>query len=854
MASAFTFHQALFGYDSGHHLLNSSVQLPPEARHLLAVSTDLSGSAPPQGFEAAYTGLPLEGTNYYVVFCTWLAPEIPRPGCVWSHALLVELADLAEIPDLGALRHFFRRPTSKDAQDYQSPLTFRRKNFVTKDLSEEMKPRARQTLTALYLSPDRSIVATAKNDRETEDLVFAIWSQQWPRLRRNFRFSTGSFADRGRGGPPFDLQVTPTVNLRAWQRGSSHLVISKEGADDTQLTDGAQPWIDTVLTDLFAPDDVGFRSFLRTYGPDVDKPRAAFSRLTSAFEQLNLQPANDWKETLGFIGRTFPSPSEAHHLKESLVTLHDLPESEQSIDRIWATVSFLLTADESKAYATLQPDYTSLASRLWHSSKSNVLELLAQLVRRQENASAAAFALAVANCIQPNELTLISHERPELIPLFLSRRPSLAFLVEVWKLSTNTQYRIYEVLEGLSLDAVDWGKIMAAMFLASTDVAVRDVVGRAGSCAIESAFHWLDSTISPESLPSRIWREALVVPAANRLRDAEPLPPAKLAFCAWLVPPGVARQILSPLRKDVYDLALQPLDALPRPLRVPAAFLLVSLGLRSGDSEAVPLVAHGFFPVHDALATDQDPPESWSLLSPLLPRFAPWRQWDRCEKLRRTVRRRFPKHSEMPNALLQAAETPDHLEIVKLIYPGIIMKRLRASGSAKPPVLSSAPRVFWEFKRDQVERQDFRKFLDYFGELATGDVLRDSQASFTFFVGGFDDDAREVTEIPEIRAFYHKFYEVWPHWMFFIEPDSLKTMAFCILKTYMCIHDEKKRVVQHAYDDTEMAEFIEQQTPDFMSLCHRAGIDSIEANEILEGITKELMPPGWKKASGIKVS
>jgi len=90
--------------------------------------------------------------------------------------------------------------------------------------------------------------------------------------------------------------------------------------------------------------------------------------------------------------------------------------------------------------------------------------------------------------------------------------------------------------------------------------------------------------------------------------------------------------------------------------------------------------------------------------------------------------------------------------------------------------------------------------------------------------------------------------------MFFVEPDSLKTMAFCIFKTYMCIHDEKKRVVQHAYDDTEMAEFIKQQTPDFMSLCHRAGIDSIETNEILEGITKELMPPGWKKASGIKVS
>jgi hypothetical protein len=40
-----------------------------------------------------------------------------------------------------------------------------------------------------------------------------------------------------------------------------------------------------------------------------------------------------------------------------------------------------------------------------------------------------------------------------------------------------------------------------------------------------------------------------------------------------------------------------------------------------------------------------------------------------------------------------------------------------------------------------------------------------------------------------------------------------------------------------------MAGFIEQQTPGFMNLCHQAGIDSIEANELLEGITKQLMPP-----------
>src|SRR5690348_15482342 len=113
MISGLHLEQALFGYDAGHHLLESSIELPSEVRRLLAVATDLSGSAPVDGFDAAFTGMPLFGTDFYALFCTWLAPEMPRPGCVWSQVLLIETADLERITDLGELRGFFRRPRTK---------------------------------------------------------------------------------------------------------------------------------------------------------------------------------------------------------------------------------------------------------------------------------------------------------------------------------------------------------------------------------------------------------------------------------------------------------------------------------------------------------------------------------------------------------------------------------------------------------------------------------------------------------------------------------------------------------------------------------------------------------------------
>jgi hypothetical protein len=448
----------------------------------------------------------------------------------------------------------------------------------------------------------------------------------------------------------FDLQIAPATNRRTWQRGDNQPSLESAEIPPGSLATIGQNWIHTALNDLLVPDAAGFRSFLREYGADVSSPRRSFALLTAAYDQLRLRPENNWIERLRYIGQIFPSPSEAQRLKESLITLADLPESERDFAHTWATTSFLLTQEESTAYAGLTPDYSSLASKLWHTGKKEVLSLLAQLVRQPESPAATAFASAVANLIRPDELRLISDERPELIPIIFSRCPKLAFHIDAWQLPENTQWRVYEVLQGLSLGSKEWAEIMAAMVLSATGVAVRDVVAKAGPHAIEGAFRWLESTIANEFLPSQVWREALAVSAASRLRDPEPLSPAKLALCSWLVAPESARQLLSASRQDIQVLA-RSFDALPKPLRVPAAFLLVTLGLRDGNVEGAQLVVQGFTLVHDALASRDYFPESWALLSPELPYLGFWSDWDRCEKLRRAVRNRFPKHDQIQNTL-----------------------------------------------------------------------------------------------------------------------------------------------------------------------------------------------------------
>ena len=222
-----------------------------------------------------------------------------------------------------------------------------------------------------------------------------------------------------------------------------------------------------------------------------------------------LRPQIDWAETLTAVGDLFPGPSEALVLKQHLVH-PDVSESPSTLVRDLATASFLLTSPQAKPYEGISVDFAKLTEKLWNRGKKEVLSLLAQVVRQQELPATTTFATAVANALQPTDLRMITEGHPELIQFFLGHRPSLAAHVETWQLPQHVQWRIYEVLDALSLDQSDWGKIVTAIFIAATSVAVREAVGKAGPFAIEGALGWLESTVAQEYLSSQPWRTGAV--------------------------------------------------------------------------------------------------------------------------------------------------------------------------------------------------------------------------------------------------------------------------------------------------------------------------------------------------------
>src|ERR1035441_6317079 len=98
---------------------------------------------------------------------------MPRPGCVWSHVLLVDLADLARIPDLSVLPTLCDRPKPKPSfSDYEQPLTLSAREAATRHLTAEERHQASSLLAGLYGQPDSSIIVLAEQSTSWEATVF----------------------------------------------------------------------------------------------------------------------------------------------------------------------------------------------------------------------------------------------------------------------------------------------------------------------------------------------------------------------------------------------------------------------------------------------------------------------------------------------------------------------------------------------------------------------------------------------------------------------------------------------------------------------------------------------------------
>lgn len=262
--ASFAIDQALFGYDDGHRLLSGSFPLPSRTLSLLLPLSDLASGVDLKRHQWYWTGLPIHDAKMYVLLKTWPAPEMPRPGCVWTHALFVKFEDLARIRDLRSVARLARRPSKGSAAaSYSSRLTVTLNSDAKADASAADSIILLTLLRAVYSG--KSPAKVAAETGQVEDAVFAIWSQQWPRLRRVFAFRTSA----------------STIDPRTRQIGFWLLTEPLSDPEARPQLDPPvmRPWERVAVQDIQNPVTSDFRRFIWKFGADMQQGRLHFRNL-----------------------------------------------------------------------------------------------------------------------------------------------------------------------------------------------------------------------------------------------------------------------------------------------------------------------------------------------------------------------------------------------------------------------------------------------------------------------------------------------------------------------------------------------------------------------------------------------
>lgn len=201
-------HQMLHGYKLGHNYIQGSIVLPSSHdMDKIATLSDWSEYVGIDNKRDYITAYMLDESPYYVVAKTWYAEKMKRPGCVWTHSLLIHKEQLSEIKDFRNFLYYFALPEADDFERYSTQLEYTESlNDFEMGLSEigEKKVGA---LYEYFLSEKPSFVLNEFGSKLSQELLLTLLNYLPSKILVNKSICSGTASPRAYEGQYLSLQL-----------------------------------------------------------------------------------------------------------------------------------------------------------------------------------------------------------------------------------------------------------------------------------------------------------------------------------------------------------------------------------------------------------------------------------------------------------------------------------------------------------------------------------------------------------------------------------------------------------------------------------------------------------------------
>jgi len=644
MATA-TIHQAIHGYRDGHRLLSSSTPLSAEATRTMLVLSDMSGPSMQPGFDEYLTGYPLTGADFFVVAKTWYAPEMQRPGCVWTHSLLIPRSHVGRVPTT-KLRAAFRRPQAEGVES-AAAAAVELPETVASDTSEGFADRAlAASMIGAVLGQPRPVIVVAETATQYEALFLRLWEELWPAERARFSFCTGALMPRSNAGSLLDLQAVPrAIPPSQFRKSASTALI----LDAVRARGEAEPWVDLVLDDA-ANGEARFRTWLES-AAGGDAGRAAVPSLAPIFGAWHAPGASARTALAAVLG----AEELDARARDRLVGMAFDRASSESGAAGRRELLLAICAYREIELASLASTLEVQIRRLFDDSRADGVALVQALLGGALTEAGEHVLRDAVQVLVPNDLESFGGVQASYLPTLAGTKPQLASSPVLWKQVGNRGGEVLAQLGSTDLDEEKRAAIVDAVLCSGADVSVDALVRFGGKTAIFRGLAAIATGQLPLSWP---WRSALGVHRDTVLEWLERIPspsPGELELGTRFLSPRYTQARLA----AVWKAGLASADSVVS--RV-ASFGL-TLAFAEGDVES-PLFALCLQTTYDAAAGSRMDYDEWEWLQDQAPPVSWYRTWDRCERLAAVVARLVEKQRAPLETLFAIVHSRDAIRKV----------------------------------------------------------------------------------------------------------------------------------------------------------------------------------------------
>ncbi len=580
----------------------------------MLVLSDMSGPSMQPGFDEYLTAYPLPGTELFVLAKTWYAPEMQRPGCVWTHSLLIPRSHVGIVPTTRLLGSF-RRPQLEGAEiaatmlvevDETKPQVTAPDGFADRGLAAAM--------IAAVLGQPRPVIVVAETAAQFEAVFVRLWEELWSGEKIRFSFCTGALMPRANAGALLDLQAVPRAIPPSQFRKSASSALFL----DLRAPVKPEAWVDLVL-DGAVKGDATFRTWLEA-AAGADAGRAVVPSLAPIFGEWHA-PGSSARSALASVVSAKDLEAGTRNRLVGMVFDRANMESGAAGRR---ELLHVLCAHRDVDLAPMALTLEDQMKRLFEESRSEGVALVLSLLGSELTEVGERVLRAAVLLLVSNDVDTFGDAHTPFLPTIVGANPALAQSPILWQRAGGRAIDVLSQLSGANLDEGARGSVVDAIFSSGRDVSVDAVVRFAGKVAIIRALSALASgqlqlswqwrtTLSAQPDTVLEWLESFSSPS---LRDLE--------LGSRFVSPKATQSRLATVWKSgtASSGSVSP--------RV-AAFGL-TLAFWEADVKS-PLLSVCFQPTYDAAGGSRLEFEEWDWLKEQAPSISWYRDWDRCERL-----------------------------------------------------------------------------------------------------------------------------------------------------------------------------------------------------------------------------